>query len=141
MERSFLPKKYYPTKWFEYYCQHFNSIEFNTTFYRFPNPEALKSWYARSPAEFKFSVKGPRLISHYKMFIDCEKLLGDFYAAIYEGLSDKPGCVLFQLPSRVAYSDHALQRIIESLDASFDNVIEFRDESWWDIKVYNALKT
>ncbi|MEJ7671821.1 MAG: DUF72 domain-containing protein [Chitinophagaceae bacterium] len=62
----FYPKDIPQTKWFEYYCQHFNTIELNTTFYRFPRPEALQSWYKRSPEDFKFSVKGPRLISHYK---------------------------------------------------------------------------
>ena len=136
----FYPKGIPQTKWFECYCQHFNTIELNTTFYRFQQPDALLVWHKKSPAAFKFSVKGPRLISHYKMFIDCERLLGDFYAAIYEGLGDKLGCVLFQLPKRLLYSEDVLNRIIESLDASFDNVVEFRDKSWWNKKVYTALK-
>ena len=38
------------------------------------------------------------------------------------------------------YSEDVLNRIIESLDASFDNVVEFRDKSWWNKKVYTALK-
>jgi uncharacterized protein YecE (DUF72 family) len=136
----FYPKNIPQTKWFEFYCQHFNTIELNTTFYRFPRTEALQSWHQRSPQDFKFSVKGPRLISHYKMFIDCERMLGDFYASVYEGLSDKLGCILFQLPSRVVYSDEVLTRIIKSLNPSFDNVVEFRDKSWWNKEVYNALK-
>ena len=136
----FYPKGVPQTRWFEYYCQHFNTIELNTTFYRFPRPEALQSWQQRSPDDFKFSVKGPRLISHYKMFIDCERLLGDFYASVYEGLGDKLGCVLFQLPKRLLYSDEVLNRITESLNPTFDNVIEFRDKSWWNKKVYAALK-
>ncbi|MEJ7671822.1 MAG: DUF72 domain-containing protein [Chitinophagaceae bacterium] len=74
------------------------------------------------------------------MFIDCERMLGDFYASVYEGLTDKLGCVLFQLPSRVVYSDEVLTRIIKSLNPTFDNVVEFRDKSWWNKKVYNALK-
>lgn len=136
----FYPKGVPQTKWFEYYCKHFNTIELNTTFYRFPRPEALQSWQDRSPDDFKFSVKGPRLISHYKMFIDCERMLGDFYASVYEGLGGKLGCVLFQLPKRLLYSEEVLNRIIESLNPTFDNVIEFRDESWWNKKVYTALK-
>jgi Uncharacterized conserved protein len=136
----FYPKNIPQTKWFEYYCRHFNTIELNTTFYRFPRPEALQSWQQRSPNDFKFSVKGPRLISHYKMFIDCERLLGDFYASVFEGLGDKLGCVLFQLPKRLLYSEEVLNRIIKSLDPSFDNVVEFRDKSWWNKKVYDTLK-
>ena len=136
----FYPKNIQQTKWFEYYCQHFNTIELNTTFYRFPRPEALQNWYNRSPQDFKFSVKGPRLISHYKMFNDCERLLGDFYASVYEGLHDKLGCVLFQLPASIKYSDEMLTRIISNLDPSFDNAVEFRDTSWWNKKVYDTLK-
>ncbi len=58
----FYPKEVPQTKWFEYYCRHFNSIELNVTFYRFPRPEALQSWYNRSPGDFKFSVKAPQLL-------------------------------------------------------------------------------
>ncbi len=136
----FYPKGIPQTKWFEHYCEHFNTIELNVTFYRFPTSASLQSWYKRSPAEFKFSVKGPRLISHYKMFNNCERLLGDFYASIYEGLGDKLGCVLFQLPASIKYSDEMLERIVSNLNTSFDNVMEFRDASWWNKKVYNALK-
>lgn len=136
----FYPKNIPQTKWFQYYCEHFNTIELNTTFYRFPRPEALLSWYNKSPEEFKFSVKGPGLITHYKMFIDCERLLGDFYASVYEGLQNKLGCVLFQLPASIKYSDEMLTRIVSNLDPSFDNAVEFRDSSWWNKKVFNALK-
>ncbi len=67
-------------------------------------------------------------------------MLGDFYASIYEGLQEKLGCVLFQLPSRIPYSEDMLQRIIDVLDPSFDNVLEFRNEGWWNEKVYNQLQ-
>lgn len=136
----FYPLNVPQTKWFEYYCQHFNTLELNVTFYRFPRPETLSKWHDRSPEAFKFSVKAPQLITHYKVFKDSERLLGDFYAAVYEGLKDKLGCVLFQLPSRVGYSDEMLQRIIENVNPSFNNVIEFRDEGWWNEKVYKELK-
>src|SRR6185503_15098005 len=127
----FYPSDIPQTKWFEYYCRHFNTIELNVTFYRFPRPEALLKWYDRSPEKFKFSVKAPRLITHYKMFKESERMLGDFYASVYEGLHEKLGCILFQLPSRVPYSDEMLQRLVENLNPSFDNVLEFRDAGWW----------
>ena len=136
----FYPKGVPQTKWFEHYCEHFNTIELNVTFYRFPRPEALKNWYDRSPEQFRFSVKAPRLITHYKNFLDSERMLGDFYASVYEGLGDKLGTVLFQLPSRLQYSEDLLNRIIETVNPTFDNVLEFRDTSWWSDKVYKILK-
>ena len=136
----FYPGNIPQTKWFEHYCEHFNSLEINTTFYSFPKPEALRKWHDRSPEDFKFSVKAPRLVTHYKNFMDCANLLGDFYASVYEGFGDKLGCVLFQLPGRIKYSEEMLERILSILDPSFDNVIEFRHFSWWNDIVYKILK-
>src|SRR5690606_40734521 len=46
--------------WFQHYCRHFNTIELNSTFYRFPRLEFLNNWYSNSPDDFVFSVKAPR---------------------------------------------------------------------------------
>jgi uncharacterized protein YecE (DUF72 family) len=61
----FYPNGLPQSKWFEFYCTQFNTLELNTTFYRFPTIEMLKKWYDTSPADFKFSVTAPRLITHY----------------------------------------------------------------------------
>jgi len=135
----FFPKGLPQSKWFEFYCTQFNTLELNTTFYRFPRIEILQKWYDKSPADFKFSVKAPRLITHYKQFNDVARLLHDFYTSVQEGLREKLGCVLFQLPARIAYSEAFLQRITQNLDNSFKNVIEFRHISWWNQFVFDEL--
>jgi uncharacterized protein YecE (DUF72 family) len=68
-------------------------------------------------------------------------MLGDFYGTIREGLKDKLGCVLFQLPPRIKYKEEKLDLIIENLDPAFKNVLEFRNETWWSTHVYNKLAT
>ena len=135
----FYPKGLAQSKWFDFYCTRFNTLELNTTFYRFPTVEMLKKWFDKSPADFKFSVKAPRLISHYKQLIDCEKLLDDFYGTIRAGLQEKLGTVLFQFPAKIVYSEEFLQRIIQQLDNSFNNIVEFRHASWWDQYVFGQL--
>jgi uncharacterized protein YecE (DUF72 family) len=135
----FYPKGLAQKKWFEFYCQHFNTLELNVTFYRFPQLSFLESWHSRSPAAFKFAVKVPRAITHYKKFVDSEKLISDFYNTVREGLGKKLGCVLFQLPPRSVYTEERLEKIINSLDTSFKNVLEFRHESWWNQEVYSRL--
>ena len=135
----FYPPKLPQNKWFEFYCQHFNTVELNVTFYRFPQLSFLESWYNRSPEEFMFSVKAPRGITHYKQFHGTEELIGQFYNVIREGLKEKLGCVLFQLPPRSAYTPERLNRIINSLDPAFNNVLEFRHPSWWVTEVYEML--
>jgi uncharacterized protein YecE (DUF72 family) len=138
-KEAFYPTGLPQSKWFEYYCSRFNTLELNTTFYRFPRVEFLKKWYDKSPAGFKFSVKAPRLITHYKQFNDCARLMDDFYTATNEGLKEKLGPVLFQLPGRVIYNEMFLQRIIENMNDAFTNVIEFRNISWWNENVFNEL--
>ena len=135
----FYPDKLPQRLWFEYYSQHFRTLELNVTFYRFPQLSFLANWYQISPADFKFSVKAPRLITHYKQFNDTAQLLADFYGTVQEGLAEKLGPVLFQLPPRMAYSDERLQRILDSLDPAFRNVLEFRHPSWWEGHVYQEL--
>lgn len=126
-------------KWFDYYCTHFNTLELNTTFYRFPQLRFLENWYNISPAGFDFSVKAPRLITHYKRFLDTQRMLQDFYGTSREGLRDKLGCVLFQFPAHMTYKPELLDRILAQLDTSFVNMLEFRDASWWMPEVYGRL--
>jgi len=135
----FYPDKLPQSKWFEYYCQQFNTLELNVTFYRFPQLSFLQNWYKKSPEHFLFSVKAPRLITHYKQFNGTEELLTDFYTTIRHGLQNKIGAVLFQLPPQAIFREERLQRIIHSLDTSFSNVVEFRHVSWWEKDVINEL--
>jgi uncharacterized protein YecE (DUF72 family) len=137
--------KFYPTGlpqrlWFEFYCQYFNTVELNVTFYRFPRIKDLETWYERSPDEFRFTVKAPRLITHFKKFLNAKREIGDFYNIVSKGLHDKLGTVLFQLHPRTEYSEQMLERILTTLDLSFNNVLEFRHSSWWQPHVVKALR-
>jgi uncharacterized protein YecE (DUF72 family) len=138
-KKVFYPETIKQKEWFEYYCTRFHTLELNTTFYRFPTIEMLKKWYDKSPADFRFSVKIPRLITHYKQLIDTEKLLSDFYTAVSAGLKEKLAAVLFQLPSKIMYSEEVLQRIIKNVNSSFINVFEFRHASWWNENVFTQF--
>lgn len=135
----FYPEKLPQKKWFEHYAAQFNTLELNVTFYRFPELSFLQNWYNKSPDNFLFSVKVPRAITHYKKFSGTEKLIKDFYSTVQNGLQNKLGCVLFQLPPSTTYSPERLQQIISSMDLSFNNVIEFRNISWWNDEVRAAL--
>jgi uncharacterized protein YecE (DUF72 family) len=137
-------EKFYPAdlpqkEWLPFYSQHFDTVEINATFYHFPKLQFLESLYKKTAASFIFTIKAPRLITHYKKFNDCESLISDFYEVITKGLKEKLGCVLFQLPSNIIYSEEKLNQLIKNLDSSFQNVIEFRHRSWWNGHVYSTL--
>lgn len=136
----FYPEGTAKKKWFEFYCKHFNTIELNSTFYRFPRVENLRSWYDRSPESFLFSVKAPRLITHFKRLKEAQKYLLDFYTATREGLREKLGTILFQFPANFVCDEHNLERITNLLDPAFRNVVEFRNPSWWNDNVKQVLR-
>ena len=135
----FYPEDLPQNKWFDFYCEHFNTLELNVTFYRFPQLSFLQTWYNKSTRSFRFAVKAPRAITHYKKFNDTGRLISDFYSTIEEGLKEKLGSVLFQMPPRFDYTEERLEKIINSLHTGFNNVVEFRHESWWNAEVYKEL--
>lgn len=136
---KFYPEKLTQKNWFDYYTRFFDTVELNVTFYRFPQLSFLQSWYKKSPEYFRFSVKAPKAITHFKQFHDTARMITDFYETINNGLQEKLGPVLFQLPPRFAYDDERMERIMNNLNPSFNNVVEFRHESWWRADVYRAL--
>jgi uncharacterized protein YecE (DUF72 family) len=136
----FYPAKLPQRLWFDYYSKQFNTLELNFSFYQFPKLSSLRRWYDQSPDDFRFSLKVPRAITHYKKFTGTEQLLDDFYGVVKEGLGNKLGAVLFQLPPSLHYSDISLEQLINSAHQGYPNVIEFRHNSWWTDKVINQLK-
>ncbi|RWX00570.1 DUF72 domain-containing protein [Flavobacterium cerinum] len=136
----FYPEELSKNKWFDYYCKHFNTYELNSTFYRFPTVKTLSNWYNKTPEDFMFSVKVPKLITHIHKFENCKEEIAKFYAICHEGLRDKLGCVLFQLPPSFSYTTAKLELIINSLDPGFKNVVEFRNESWWREDVFKTIR-
>ncbi|RLJ80007.1 DUF72 domain-containing protein [Pedobacter alluvionis] len=135
----FYPKGLAQKDWFKYYCEHFNTIEINSIFYKMPTQKSFDKWYNESPDDFLFTIKAPRLITHYKQLNECEQLINDFYEAIQTGLKEKLGCVLFQFPPKFDYSAERLNLLIENLRPAFNNVVEFRHTSWFDEGVYRKL--
>lgn len=137
---TFYPDDLPQKRWFEFYAEHFRTLELNVTFYRFPRLPMLEQWYQHSPADFRFSVKAPKAITHFKQFHGTVDMLSSFYSTIREGLREKLGPVLFQFPPRFHYDEQRLARVLSQLDPGFENVLEFRHPGWWRNEVYAQLR-
>lgn len=137
---KFYPKDLQPEGWLSYYSKFFNTVEINSTFYNFPKVSNLRRFYRETPENFLISVKVNRSITHMKKFRDTEGMVKDFYEVVKEGLREKLGCILFQLPPSFRYSEENLERVLSHMDKGFKNVIEFRHKSWWRKEVYERLK-
>jgi len=135
----FYPEDLPSSKWFDFYCQHFDTYEFNGSFYKFPTVKALNSWYYKSPDDFLFSVKVFKGITHSRRFNECADSIADFYSVCKEGLMEKLGCILFQFPPSYDYNKEKLNEIVRNLNPNFKNVVEFRHESWWNDEVWETF--
>ena len=134
----FYPEHLPLSRYFAYYQEHFDTVELNASFYRFPSPQSVRRWYREARDGFLYAVKAPREITHLKRFGDPSRL-AEFYQVV-SGLGEKLGAVLFQLPPSFKKSPEHLDRLVSALDPAFRNAVEFRHPSWWSEEVRSALR-
>jgi uncharacterized protein YecE (DUF72 family) len=79
------------------------------------------------------------LITHVKRFSQAKTLVKDF-GFIADLLGPRMGCFLFQLPPSFHYTPARLKRILQQLDTTRRNVVEFRHRSWWNERVFTAFR-
>ena len=98
----------------EFASRAFASIEINGSFYSLQTPQSYESWYRATPADFVFSVKGPRYVTHILRLKNSRKPLANFFASGIFNLREKLGPLLWQFPPSLRY-DPALFETFFSL--------------------------
>jgi uncharacterized protein YecE (DUF72 family) len=137
----FYPKDLENRYWLSYYSQIFDFVEIDSTFYRIPSLFMVNNWNKRTPDNFKFAVKFPKVITHDKRLKDVDKDIERFYDAM-EPLYDKILVFLLQLPPslQIAEGLDLIKSLEYLLDHSFRYAIEVRHHSWFNELFYNYLK-
>jgi uncharacterized protein YecE (DUF72 family) len=100
----FYPKELAHRRELEFASRAFNSIEINGSFYSLQLPTSYQRWYAETPADFLFSVKGPRFITHMKKLRDVKAPLANFFASGVLALREKLGPILWQFPPNFGWN-------------------------------------
>ncbi|NYZ61225.1 DUF72 domain-containing protein [Luteimonas deserti] len=113
------------------YATRFDCVEINSSFYRPHRPSTYARWRASVPADFRFSVKLPRTITHDAALHGTAPLVDAFL----EGatcLGDTLGCLLVQLPPALAYDGRVAGAFFGVLRRRWDGDIacEPRHASW-----------
>jgi len=122
-----------------YYAARFDATELNNTFYSLPKPERFREWAAETPAGFLFACKASRYITHMKKLKDPAASTAKFLDAV-AALGGKCGPILFQLPPHWGCDLARLESFIAELPEGYRHAFEFRDESWFDARVYDLLQ-
>lgn len=118
------------SRWLEAYAEMFEVVESNNAFYRLPERHTFVAWADRTPAEFRFTVKMSRFLTHIKRLRDPDEPVARFLDRA-EGLGDKLAAVLLQLPPTLKADLDALDGTLRLFPSSVRVVVEFRHDSWW----------
>jgi uncharacterized protein YecE (DUF72 family) len=105
----FYPKKKAGFNELEFYAEHFDTVEVNSTFYRVPSVDTVRKWAGRTPANFEFSLKLYQKFTHPDMFLkatgqdpaDLDRKDVDEFRAAIDPLAHagKLGALLAQFPA------------------------------------------
>ncbi|MEW6062945.1 MAG: DUF72 domain-containing protein [Nanoarchaeota archaeon] len=138
-EQKFYPSNFERSKWLNYYSVQFNTVEVNSTFYRFPFKNIVRGWYNKTPKDFKFVLKANRLITHIHKLKNIEKYLKSFYA-LADLLKEKLAVILFQLPPSLKFDEKRLKDFLNTLNTKYKHAMEFRNSTWFNEECYKILK-
>ena len=123
----------------EVYTAHFDTVELNASFYRWPRETTFARWNADLPPGFAMSVKAPRGLTHARRLRDPGVWVERLRRCWHE-LRDRRGVLLFQLHPADERDDARLDAFLGRLPDWMRVAVEFRHPSWHDEAVMGLLE-
>jgi uncharacterized protein YecE (DUF72 family) len=151
------PKKMPAGERLQWYAQHFEMVEVNSTFYSVPEPRMVERWCAATPDDFTFDVKLHQLFSFHstpakllppdlqrraetnakgvvKSTPELQEALLETFLRSMSIFRDarKLGVLLLQLSPAFSPRKHQLSELQPLIDmlGGYDLAIEFRNRNW-----------
>jgi uncharacterized protein YecE (DUF72 family) len=134
----FYPPNLENSDWLRYYSNVFDYVEIDSSFYRIPNQFMIKNWFKKTPDNFRFTAKFPKIITHDKHLVDVEKEV-ELFLRNMAPLHDKTLALLIQLPPSIQITPglEGLRQLVPLLDERFRYAVEVRHQSWFQDLAYN----
>lgn len=125
----------------ERYSSTFYAVEINSCFYRPHRSSTYERWARSVPDAFRFATKLPKQITHELRLVNVEAELARFLSEI-EGLGDKRGPVLVQLPPSLKYSKATAQAFFKLFRSQSKGpiVCEPRHATWFTPAAEDLLR-
>lgn len=136
---SFYPEKLPQKEMLSYYAERFTTVEINGTFYKMPAKTDLISWAKQVPSGFRFTLKAPQVITHFKRLKDVAEPTRELFK-IAAALKIRLGPILFGLHPNMKKDLPRLQEFVRLIPKPTKAAIEFRDASWFDDDVFDCLR-
>ena len=124
----------------ERYAARFNAAEINSSFHRPHRLATWERWRGSVPADFRFSVKLPKTITHQAKLVGYGDLLAEFLEQAHV-LGDKLAVLLVQLPPKLEYDPAIADPFFTDLRARSPSRVacEPRNASWFSSQADLAL--
>jgi uncharacterized protein YecE (DUF72 family) len=144
---SFYPPGTKSSEYLTYYATKFQTVEIDSTYYRTPSASTVTGWYEKTPPDFIFAAKVPKIITHEKILKDCEPEFDEFVDRM-DLLDEKLGPLLLQFPWFNKYEIQAdefmarlrffLNRVKDLPTVRF--AVEIRNRTWLDRRFTDLLR-
>jgi uncharacterized protein YecE (DUF72 family) len=131
----FYPKGLPQARELAYAGAHLTSIEINGTFYRTQNPATFRKWASEVPAQFVFSLKGPRYAVNRRVLSEAGDSIRRFLDSGVTELGDRLGPLLWQFAPTKKFDEKDFAGFLELLPHNFNgrqlrHVVEVRHDSF-----------
>jgi uncharacterized protein YecE (DUF72 family) len=123
------------------YSRRLDCAEINSSFWRPHAATTYAKWRDSTPAGFRFAVKIPRAITHELKLRDAHEPFVAFLGQT-DGLGDKRGPLLLQLPPSLAFDSLVATAFLEEVRRVYDGpvVCEPRHATWFAPTVTSLLE-
>ena len=123
----------------QFYADHFDTVELNASYYRWPPDTSFRSWRRRLRPGFAFTVKAPRGLTHAKRLYEPERWIARIRSSLAL-LGDRLGVLLVQLPPGMPRDDARLDYFLVAVPDTIPVAVEFRHDSWHTDAVFDLLE-
>jgi uncharacterized protein YecE (DUF72 family) len=121
------------------YATIFPTVEINMSYRRNPLPKTIDTWRDTVPDGFTFAMKANQRITMWKSLVDTKDDVADG-VAIYRGLQDHLGPILFQLHPRTKFDAAVIDAFCRDLVPGQSYVLEPRHESFMTPEAHETLR-
>lgn len=119
------------------------TIELNGSFYALQRPSSYLHWYEQTPADFVFSIKATRYITHILRLEKIETAMANFFASGLLALKEKLGPILWQFPPSFKFDAELFESFLQQLPHDTQAAARLagqRDDSMHDREYLKADK-
>jgi len=136
---AFYPEITPQRAWLAHYATRFATVEVNNSFYRLPERSTFERWRDETPDDFVVAVKMSRYLTHIRRLREPEGPV-DLFLERANGLGDKLGPVLVQLPPQLRADPQRLADVLDRFPKGVRVAVEPRHDSWFDDRVRAVLE-